>query len=214
VDSSQAPSRDGIPGESAPRRPLAGVVLCGGRSTRMGFDKATIRFEGETLLQRALGRLDTVCDPAMVAPGDLALTLNGRFSVPDAEPNSGPLGGLVAGLRASPHRLLAVVAVDLPWVDPLLLSMLAGAIGDHDVAVCETDHGGVEPLHAVYATSLLEAAETALRSEDRSIRRLIARSDAVYLSESEWRAAGISNAFTRNVNTPDDLEKISREPRR
>ncbi len=155
-------------------RPLAGVVLCGGRSTRMGFDKATIRFDGETLLQRALARLDTVCDPVMVAPGGLALTLTGRASVADAEPDSGPLGGLVAGLRASPHRLLAVVAVDLPWVDPELLGLLAAAIGDHDVAVCETDHG-IEPLHAVYATSLLEAAETALHSHDRSMRHLIAR---------------------------------------
>jgi len=179
----------------------------------MGFDKATIQFEGETLLQRTLARLDTVCDPVMVAPGDLALAPTGRVLVPDAEPASGPLGGLVAALRASPHRLLAVVAVDLPWVDPRLLSVLADAIGDHDVAVCETD-GGIEPLHAVYATSLLEAAEIALRSEDRSIRHLIARSDALYLSEIAWREAGISDAFTRNVNTPRDLEQISQEPAR
>jgi molybdenum cofactor guanylyltransferase len=193
-------------------RPLAGVVLCGGRSTRMGFDKASIRFEGETLLQRALARLDTVCDPVMVAPGNLALTLTGRALVRDAEPDSGPLGGLVAALRASPHRLLAVVAVDLPWVDPRVLGLLAAAIGERDVAVCETDHG-LEPLHAVYATSILEAAENALRSEDRSIRHLIAGSNAVYLSEDAWRNAGISEGFTRNLNTPEDLEQISQEPR-
>jgi molybdopterin-guanine dinucleotide biosynthesis protein A len=179
----------------------------------MGFDKATLRFDGETLLQRVLARLDTVCDPVMVAPGGLALTLTGRASVADAKPDSGPLGGLVAGLRASPHRLLAVVAVDLPWVDPELLGLLAAAIGDHDVAVCETDHG-IEPLHAVYATSLLEAAETALHSHDRSMRHVIARSNALYVPESTWRTAGISDAFTRNVNTPEDVEKISQEPRR
>ena len=194
-------------------RPLAGVVLCGGRSSRMGFDKATVRFEGETLLHRALARLDTVCDPVMVAPGDRALTLSGRASVPDAAPDSGPLGGLVMALRASPHRLLAVVAVDLPWVDPDLISLLADSIGDHDVAVCETSHG-IEPLHAVYATSILPAAEAALRSDDRSLRHLIARSNARYLSEGEWRAAGISDAFTRNVNTPEDLERLSQAARR
>jgi molybdopterin-guanine dinucleotide biosynthesis protein A len=179
----------------------------------MGVDKATLRFEGETLLQRALARLDSVCDPVMVASGDLELTTSGRIVVTDAEPDSGPLGGLVSALRASPHPLLAVVAVDLPWVDPELLALLAAAIGDHDVAVCETDHG-IEPLHAVYARSLLEAAEVAMVSEDRSIRRLIARSNALYLSENEWRTAGISDAFTRNVNTPEDLAQISREPRR
>jgi molybdopterin-guanine dinucleotide biosynthesis protein A len=180
----------------------------------MGFDKATLRFEGETLLARALARLDTVCDPVMVAPGDLALTLTGRASVvADAAPEAGPLGGLVTALRASPHLLLAVVAVDLPWIDPRLIRLLAEAIGDHDVAVCETAHG-IEPLHAVYATSLLVAADAALRSEDRSLRHLIARSNALYLSESEWRAAGISEDFTRNVNTPEDLDDVSRHPRR
>jgi molybdopterin-guanine dinucleotide biosynthesis protein A len=163
----------------------------------MGFDKATIVFEGETLLHRALARLDTVCDPVMVAPGDMALTLTGRASVADAARDSGPLGGLVTALRLSRHRLLAVVAVDLPWIDPRLLSLLAAAIGDHDVAV--------------YATSLLPAAEKALAGHDRSMRHLIARSNALQVPESEWRKAGISEAFSRNVNTPEDLEGISQD---
>jgi molybdenum cofactor guanylyltransferase len=175
----------------------------------MGFDKATLRFEGETLLHRALARLDTVCNPVMTAPGDLALNLIGRKSVADALHDSGPLGGLVTALRLSPHRLLAVVAVDLPWIDPQLLRLLADAIGEHDLAVCETAHG-LEPLHAVYSTSLLEAAETALGSDDKSMRHLIARSNAVYLSESQWRAAGISEDFSYNVNSPQDLDAVSR----
>lgn len=195
--------------EGAPARALAGVVLCGGRSGRMGFDKATLPFEGETLLCRALARLDTVCDPVMVAPGDLALTLTGRRSVADAVHHSGPLGGLVMALRLSPHRLLAVVAVDLPWIDPQLIHLLADAIGDHDVAVCETARG-IEPLHAVYATSLLGAAEAALGSDDKSMRHLIERSNARCVSESEWRAAGISEDFSFNVNTPEDLDEVSR----
>jgi molybdopterin-guanine dinucleotide biosynthesis protein A len=179
----------------------------------MGFDKATLRFEGMTLLHRALARLDTVCDPVMIAPGDLALTLTGRASVADAAHDSGPLGGLVTALRLSPHRLLAVVAVDLPWIDPQLLRLLADTIGEHDVAVCETANG-IDPLHAVYATSLLEAAETALGGDDRSMRQLITRSNALYLSENEWRAAGISEDFTCNVNTPQDLYEVSRRLRR
>jgi molybdenum cofactor guanylyltransferase len=179
----------------------------------MGVDKATLRFEGATLLERALARLDAVCDPVLVAPGDLALSVDGRVSVADAVRESGPLGGLVAALRASPHRLLAVVAVDLPWIDPQLISLLAAGIGDHDVAVCDTGHG-IEPLHAIYSTSLLEAAETALTSGDRSLRHLIDRSSAVRLSESEWRRAGISEAFSYNVNTPRDLDEVSQHSRR
>jgi molybdopterin-guanine dinucleotide biosynthesis protein A len=188
---------------------LAGVILCGGRSTRMGIDKATLIFEGTTLLERALIRLDAVCDPVLVAAGDTSLTVARRRSVVDAVPGAGPLSGLVAALHASPHRLIAVVAVDLPWIDPRLIRLLATRIGDGDVAVCESP-AGVEPLHAVYSTSMLGAAETALAGDDRSLRHLIERSRAVRLPETEWRSAGISDRFTRNLNTPGDLAQLSR----
>ena len=130
-----------------------------------------------------------------------------RFRTPD------PSAELVAALRTSPHRLLAVVAVDLPWMDPQLIRMLADLIGDRDVAVCEA-HGGVEPLHAVYATSILAAAETALAGSDRSLRRLISTANAVRVPESEWRGAGVSERFALNLNTPEDLAEVRREVRR
>jgi molybdopterin-guanine dinucleotide biosynthesis protein A len=187
---------------------LAGVVLCGGRSTRMGVDKATITFDGATLLERAVARLDEVCHPVLIAAGDVPRTAAGRSSLIDAASGAGPLGGLVAALRASPHRLLAVVAVDLPWIDPRLIRMLAASIGECDVAVCETARG-VEPLHAVYSTSILDAAESALAGRDRSLRHLIEHARAVRLAETEWRGAGISDRFTRNINTPDDLAEVS-----
>ena len=191
---------------------LAGVVLCGGLSTRMGIDKATIPMDGATLLQRAVMRLDAVCDPVLIAPGDLQLTIAARPVVVDAVPASGPMGGLVAALRASPHRLVAVVAVDMPWIDARLLAMLAARIGNRDVAACETTRG-VEPLHAVYATSLLPAAETALAGPDRSLRSLIARARAVRVAEADWRGAGVSDGFAWNINTPEDLEEVSRSRR-
>lgn len=179
----------------------------------MGVDKAMITVAGVTLLERALARLDPVCDPVLIAAGDIPLTITARHSIPDALRGAGPLGGLVAALRASPHRLLAVVAVDLPWIDPMLIRMLAARIGDNDVAVCETSRG-IEPLHAVYSTSLLEAAEGALAGPDRSLRRLIERAHALRLAESEWRAAGFSDNFTRNLNSPSDVEEVSRQPPR
>lgn len=190
---------------------LAGVILCGGRSTRMGVDKATITFDGSTLLERSVARLDEVCDPVLIAGGDALRTVAGRHSVVDAVPGAGPLSGLVAALRASPHRLLAVVGVDLPWIDPDLLRLLAERIGDGDVAVCETANG-LEPLHAVYSTSILGAAETALAGDDRSLRHLIERSRALRLAETEWRDLGISDRFARNLNSAADLAEFSRMP--
>ena len=192
---------------------LAGVVLCGGRSVRMGIDKATIEVGGATLLDRAVSRLTEVCDPVLIAPGELRLAIDARNLIPDALPGAGPLAGIVAALRRSPHQLLAVVAVDMPWLDPALLRLLAARIGDNDVAVCRTQRG-LEPLHAVYARSALPLVEAALRSPERSLRGVIARLRAVTLAEEDWRAAGFSERFASNVNTPADLIGISPEVRR
>jgi molybdopterin-guanine dinucleotide biosynthesis protein A len=148
----------------------------------------------------------------LIAPGDLPLTIAGRSAVVDVVSASGPMGGLVAGLRASPHRLLAVVAVDMPWIDARLLAMLAARIGNRDVAACETARG-VEPLHAVYSTSLLGTAEAALAGPDRSLQGLIARARAVRVAETDWRGAGVSDGFGWNINTPEDLAEVSRSRR-
>ena len=176
----------------------------------MGVDKASIEVGGVTLLERALSRLRAACDPVLVAPGDVDLPAGAYVSVVDAMPGAGPLAGLVGALRAAPHRLLAVVAVDLPWLDPALFGLLAGRIGADDVALCETERG-VEPLHAVYARSALVAAEAALSGRDRSLRGLIDSLRTVRVTQPEWRAAGISARFSRNVNTPADLAELSLE---
>jgi molybdopterin-guanine dinucleotide biosynthesis protein A len=193
--------------------PLAGVVLCGGRSRRMGVDKATIEVGGSTLLERAISRLREVCDPVLIAPGDLHLASFGYEIVEDAVPGAGPLAALVAVLRRGPHPLIAVVAVDMPWLDPALLRLLAARVGDHDVAVCETDRG-VEPLHAVYQTSALGPAEAAMRGPDRSQHGQLGRQDVLTVAEREWRGAGIDPRFASNVNTQADLDDLRLELRR
>ena len=187
MESAHAPEQDAPRDARTPLcADIAGAILCGGRSSRMGVNKATITFEGTTLLMRAVAFLDEVCEPVLIARGGTAVSVSGRRSVADALADSGPLGGLVAALRASPRPLLAVVAVDHPWIDTGLLRMLADRVGDHDVAVCEMG-GGVEPLHAVYSTSILAAAEAALAGSDHSLRRLIGRTNALRVPEREWR---------------------------
>ncbi len=162
-----------------------------------------------TLLERAVARLSEVCDPVFIGAGETSLCIAGHRSIPDALPDAGPLGGIVAALRASPHRLVAVVAVDLPWLDAGLLRLLADRIGDHDAAVCVTARG-IEPLHGVYARSALGVAEAALAGPDRSVRRMVAKLRSVQMSEAEWRAAGVSDRFASNLNTPEDLAEVSR----
>ncbi|GAC1334312.1 MAG: molybdenum cofactor guanylyltransferase [Candidatus Dormibacteria bacterium] len=171
----------------------------------MGFDKALLEIDGRLLVEALAARLDEVCDEVLVATGDA-----GRLGwleyreVPDAVPHAGPLAGLVAAFNATSHSLLAVVAVDMPAANPVLLRYLADRVEGFDAAVPEGPHG-LEPLHAVYARSALPALERALHSRRRSMHAVLDEVQVRVCTTSELLRAGFGTSFAANVNDPDDL---------
>ena len=192
---------------------MSAAVLCGGASRRMGRDKSQVELDGETLLRRALRQLRTVADPAIVASGGRPIEVpDGVVVVADATAGSGPLGGVVAALRASPHRLCAVVAVDMPGVRPALLRSLADACEDDD-AVVPLSTRGPEPLHAVYARSILSVAEPMLGGADTSMRALLGRARVRFVDVAALAGAGVAAEFARNLNQPADVTEWLRRRR-
>lgn len=198
--------------------PLAGAILCGGLSSRMGVDKAGLDIDGSTLLERAAERLRTVADPLLLATGSQARALPDCVSVPDAVPGSGPLAGLVAVLRRSPHRLCAVVAVDMPDIEPELLARLA-ALWDGEDAVVPLSPRGPEPLHAIYARSAVHEAAASLQREDLSLLRLLDRLRVRRIDATQLVGPRAAAGFAVNLNLPEDVTAwrrggAARPPRR
>jgi molybdopterin-guanine dinucleotide biosynthesis protein A len=195
---------------SAAGSPLAGAILCGGLSTRMGRDKTGLEIGGTTLLERAVRRLRTVADPVLLATGSHTWTHEHCLSVPDAVAGRGALGGLVAVLRVTPHQLCAVVAVDMPDSEPWLLVQLA-ALWDGEDAVVPLGPRGPEPLHAIYARRALAEAETALQSADRSLRGLLDRLRVRRIDAAGLIGADAAARFAVNLNRPEDVTAWCRE---
>jgi molybdopterin-guanine dinucleotide biosynthesis protein A len=193
--------------EAAPA--MAGLVLCGGMSRRMGTEKALLDFEGEVLVVRVARRIGTVASPVVLAPGTRGrLGDLGYMEVDDAVEGTGPLGGLVAGLAASPHPLVAVAAADMPFVDADVLLLLARLVGDAEAAVPVTEHG-LQPLHAVYSVRALPALLAALRTGRRALREVVTEALRVRRVERpEWRAADPTGRFALNLNRPEDVTRI------
>src|SRR5439155_22164857 len=104
--------------------------------------------------------------PVLLAPGTPGrLGELGMDEVADESPYSGPLGGIVAGLAASPARLLAVVAVDMPLASPAVFRLLASLRRGEDAVVPVTS-SGPQPLHAIYSVSALGALRARLMEGD------------------------------------------------
>ena len=142
---------------------VSAFVLAGGKSSRMGADKAFVELGGHRLLARALALAGAVASDVRIVGSAQKFTGQGRV-VEDEFPNCGPLGGIHAALRASQSELNLVLAVDLPFVEVGFLKyLLTEAEASKAVVTVPHTGGGWQPLCAVYRREFAAVAETALR---------------------------------------------------
>ncbi len=130
---------------------LGGAVLAGGRSRRMGSDKAFIEIDGRSMLERAVDALEQAdAEPVLVVGGDRARVADlGLVWAADRWPGEGPLGGIITALETIETELVAILPCDLIGASPVGVITVANAIGKADVAVPTAD-GHSEWLHAVW----------------------------------------------------------------
>lgn len=192
--------------------PVLGLVLCGGESRRMGRDKARVELGGRTLLERAFGVLEPLCDEVLLASGPAPRYLEfGRQEVLDRRPpGSGALAGIEAGLwslrgRAAQGWLL-VLACDMPGVDTALLGRLLGRARAErlDLVLLESERGP-EPLAGVWSAVLLESVRASLDAGEAKLTAPLGfAAHGGSLPRVGWERVEL--ARVRNLNTPADLE--------
>lgn len=183
---------------------VSAAIMAGGRSTRMGQDKAWIELDGEPLISRVAHVLAQVADEVLVVANDPRYGSLGLRVVHDRYPAGGALGGIATGVGAAMHDTVLVAACDMPFLDPAVWSVLVGHAGEADVVIPRIG-GEYETLHALYTKACVPHMARSL-AENRL--RVISFFDAVRvlaIDEPELRAVDPTlRAFT-NVNTPEEL---------
>ncbi len=181
---------------------FAAVLLAGGRSTRMGRDKATLLIDGQQLWQRQLDKLRALRPRELFISGrrDGPYAGAGCEIIEDAVPDLGPLGGVAAALSRAESPLVLVLAVDLPAMTVEFLSDLLRA--GRSVVPQNADY--FEPLAAVYPASALPIAAALLEQADRSMQRFVRRLIADDLTVNRPLTATDQRLF-QNVNQVRDL---------
>jgi molybdenum cofactor guanylyltransferase len=192
--------------------PASGIVLAGGRSTRLGQDKALLLLpDGRPLVAHVVTRLAPLVSEVIVvaADGERLGCLAAQL-VPDVFPDGGALGGVYAGLAAAREEYALVVACDMPLLSIPLLRHLLASSRDFDALLPRTADGQVEPLHAIYSKACLEPIR---RQLDAGRRRIVSFLDDVrvrYVEEAELRRFDPELRSFFNVNTPADLAALPR----
>ena len=199
---------------AGPAAASAGIVLCGGKSTRMGTSKALLPFGPETMLQRVVRILSSLVSPLVVvaaADQELPELPAGVIVTRDERPERGPLEGLRAGLKALPEDIdrAYVTSCDVPLLVPGFVTQMLEHSRDHDIAVMEID-GFPHPLSAVYRRSVLPHVE-GLLAQDRL--RPVFLFDAVHTRRvrPEEMTSDPDLRTLRNLNTPADYQQALRD---
>lgn len=189
------------------------VVLCGGKSTRMGRDKASLPFGPETMLQRVVRILSEIIMPenmvVVAAAGQTIPTLSDSLRVArDQHSERGPLEGLAAGLKSLPQGIEAVfvTSCDVPLLQPEFVRMMFDRLGSHTIAV-PIENSFHHPLASVYRPCVLPEIQRLLNRNRLRPRFLFDLTDTVEIPVEELRVADPELRTLMNLNGADDYER-------
>jgi molybdenum cofactor guanylyltransferase len=192
---------------------LSAFVLAGGKSTRMGTDKAFVMLDGRTLLARMLDVARSLT-PEVAIVGDPSKFSAFAPVIEDAFPGCGPLGGIHAALCASRSELNVILAVDIPFMSTALVNYILSRAKSSDACVTlPRAAGGLQPLCAVYRRSFADLAERALKAGKNKIDAVFDETRILVLSEQEIQHAGFALTNFQNLNTPRDLASAQNSDR-
>ena len=197
--------------------PLSAAVLAGGKSERMGQDKAFLRLEpdGPMLLALVLDRLRDVADDVLIVANDVERHEGfGVRVVPDVIPGFGTLSGIHAALTAAAHEHCLIVACDMPLLNPAVLAHMAAEPRDYDVLIPQTpgvsrqgNSGQIyQTLHAIYARRCAGPIATQLASGNRQVVGFFPKVNVRVVDRQALLALDPQELTFMNTNTPDALD--------
>ncbi|MCC6937980.1 MAG: molybdenum cofactor guanylyltransferase [Flavobacteriales bacterium] len=185
-------------------RQWTGVVLAGGKSTRMGQDKALMELDGERMLDRAVRSLRTHAREILVIGDPAKYASEHATTVPDDAPGKGPLGGIVTALKHARYVRLIVLACDLPLISDRLIHVLKREMEKDFDAVVPRHSGHIEPLVATYHRRAIETFDRCLLKEELRMSTALGLVRTAYM-DVEPGTNGWPKDLFKNMNSPADL---------
>lgn len=183
-------------------RPLYGLLLTGGRSTRMGFNKALIRVHGYLLYKHLAGLLDMVCDKTLISCREEQISdFTGYPVVKDCYPSHGPVTGILSALEYDREANWLVIPVDTPNLTSSFLQaeLISRSQSTFDATVIrEVASGSMQPLIAIYRPSSFSVMLEEYRKGHYSLKRILSLLNVQIIDYSD------QSDLLANYNTPDD----------
>ncbi|HMM68878.1 MAG TPA: molybdenum cofactor guanylyltransferase [Gudongella oleilytica] len=189
------------------------IILAGGKSTRMGFDKQLLRLRERSLIEGLIRRLGGSFDETIVVTNrpELYIGLADKITG-DIIPDMGPLSGIHAGLSAASSEYSFVIACDMPQLNTKYIDYMMELLNKNESMACITKFGDwIEPFNAFYSKALIDYIESFLMGGGKAVHRLLMNHNVEYIPEEVARGFSPDWGMFFNLNTREDLLKYTEE---
>ena len=186
---------------------ITGIILAGGKSSRMGQDKGLMQFNGQSFIEHAVQIVKDICDNVIIIANQ-----NGyeRLSIPvyaDIIKDKGPAAGIYTGLHYSKTQYNLVVGCDMPFLSSEFLGYLLSQIDEKADAIVPEYENKSQPLCAVYSKGCLYQFEQSIQNGQLKMREIIGQLHTKHVVIDKTAGFYSPNLFT-NINTHKELETI------
>ena len=189
---------------------ISGIILSGGKSARMGENKAFIEIDGVPIIHRIYSLFKELFQEIIIVTNQKELFSNINSEIyTDLLPNKGALGGLYTGLFFSNFSYSFCVACDMPFINKSLVKYLIKNIEDYNVIVPLTKDG-LQPLHAIYSKNCLDAIKKTIENGKYKIIDFYSLVNVKILKEEDFGFLDPLRESFINVNTPEELCSIKK----
>ncbi|MCY1720339.1 molybdenum cofactor guanylyltransferase [Prolixibacteraceae bacterium Z1-6] len=178
------------------------IILAGGKSKRMGTDKALLKVGGTALLEKSVALCKTVCNHIIISSNNTEHDKYGYPLVADEIENCGPMGGIYSSLKKSETEWNFIISVDSAYVEPEFVSFLFSQAGDFD-AIVPFSSNGREPLIALYNKQSLPVIEENLNTGNFRVNNLLNAINTKWIDAESWIEKYPKLFY--NLNRPEDL---------
>lgn len=186
---------------------MTAIILAGGKSKRMGYNKAFLKYGDKTIIEHQIARLNEIFDEIILSSNDADLYTSLNLPiVPDVIPYKCPLSGICAGLMRATSSHAFVIACDMPFINKKVILYLKEHINNYDVVVPQTTRG-LEPMHAFYSKNCIQPMYRCLKEGRLRVIDFFSEVKVKIVNENELKELDVSTQSLLNLNTPEEYKK-------
>ncbi len=189
------------------KQDICGIILAGGKSSRMGYNKALLKYKNQSFIDTAINLIRPFCSEILISSNPDIHTPHDYPIIEDIYKDCGPAGGIFSSLKASSKKSNLIIPIDIPKVSTGLIEHLIDQADPKNISVIRLPNGFIEPLCGIYPKSALSIVESFINKGNYKIMSILQAVNIKTIDINESMSFYKKDMFI-NVNTPKDYKQI------